>query len=378
MLLGAVLRAVQLATSIGSVDAYFWSRHVEFAEKLGVLGAYQASRVINHPSLGLQIAVWTKQAGALFGLQLFDSFRILQSTADVVTAMALYVLGRRVSQETGVWLALAFFLSPTAIFVSAFHCNSDPMMVMFIVLAILAAAKDRPILAGLLIAAATGIKIIAFPALPLILFAFRGWRARIRFLGTAALVGALIFVPPLLVSGWIAIRNIFGYTGWRGAWGIPLVIDIVDLAFPRIAPKDPGGMVTPILILALVSLWGREAWRARADHELDPARLARVIGLAFLLVLFLAPGFGVQYLLWPLPYLAFLFRRKAALVLHGVISVFVFWLYTSWAGEWPWVYADGGHNSPGVAIFGLVVWAAIGWAAISAWRNLNRARPGAA
>lgn len=375
---GAVLRIVQIATSIGSVDAYFWTRHVEFVEKFGVLGAYHVSRVINHPPFALGIALVTKRLGALFGLQLFDSFRILQGVADVVTAFALLAIARRLGRDDGVWIALVFFLSPAAIFISAFHCNSDPLMVMFIVLAILAVVNERPILAGLLIGAACGIKIIAFPVLPLLLFGFRGWKARVQFLVTAAVVGTLIFVPPVVVSGWVAIRNIFLYTGWRGAWGIPLVINVIGFAFPRIVPEDPGGLVTPLLILALLTLWSVEAWRALKREDMDSTRLLHVTGLAFLIVLFLAPGFGIQYLLWLLPYPAFLFRRKAVLILHAVISIFVFWLYTSWAQEWPWVYADGGHNSPWVGMFGLVVWVAIGWAVVTSSRALYRNAPRAA
>jgi len=372
---GAVLRIVQIATSIGSVDAYFWTRHVEFVEKFGVLGAYHVSRVINHPPFALGIALVTKRLGALIGLQLYDSFRILQGVADVVTALALLALARRLGRDDGVWIALVFFLSPAVIFISAFHCNSDPLMVMFIVLAILAVVDQRPILAGVLIGAACGIKIIAFPVLPLLLFGFRGWKARVQFLVTAVVVGALIFVPPVVVSGWVAIRNIFLYTGWRGAWGIPLVIDIIGFAFPRIVPDDPGGLVTPLLILAILTLWSVEAWRALKREDMDSTRLLHVSGLAFLIVLFLAPGFGIQYLLWLLPYLAFMFRRKAVLILHGVISIFVFWLYTSWAREWPWLYADGGHNSPWVGMFGLVVWVAIGWAVVTSSRALYRNAP---
>ena len=375
---GAVLRLIQIATSIGSVDSYFWTRHVEFVEKFGVLGAYHVSRVINHPPFALGIALVTKRLGALAGLQLFDSFRALQGVADIVTALALVAIARRLGREDGVWIALVYFLSPATIFISAFHCNSDPLMVMFVVLAILAVVEQRPILAGLLIGAACGIKIIAFPVLPLMLFGFRGWKARVQFLITSAVVGALIFVPPVVVSGWVAIRNIFLYTGWRGAWGIPLVINILGFAFPQIVPKDPGSLVTPLLILAMIALWSVEAWRALKREDMDATRLVHVSGLAFLVVLFLAPGFGIYYLLWFLPYLAFLFPRKVVLILHALVSIFVFWLYTSWAQEWPWVYAQGGHNSPWVGMFGLVVWIAIGCAVVASSRALYRRAPAAA
>lgn len=366
--LGVVLRAVQLATSIGTMDVANWQRHVLHVDQLGVLHAYQASRMVNHPALGLEIAYWTWKVGEKIGLQFFDAFRILMSAADVVTALALVAIARRVGVKP-VWAALVFFLSPAAIFISAFHCNSDPLMVMFVVLALLATLQERPIVAGVLIACAVGIKIIAFAALPLLLFGFRGWKARARFLIAAAVVGAVVFVPPVMVSGWIAIRNIFGYTGWRGAWGVHLALNIIGFWLPQVVPEDSATFLTPLLIASLLALWGVEAWRAR-HGAIEPMRLVRVVGLAFLLILFLGPGFGVQYLMWILPYPALILARAPAVILHAVASVFLFAVYTSWSGGWPWVWAAGSTNPAWVAVLGLAAWAAIGWAALTNARAL--------
>jgi hypothetical protein len=365
---GVILRAVQLATSIGTVDASNWLRHVLYVEQLGVLRCYPASRLINHPTLGLEVAYWSWKLGGAIGLQFFDVFRIVMCAADVVTALALAAIARSVGANR-VWVALVFFLSPAAIFISAFHCNSDPLMVMFIVLALLAAVREKPVLAGVLIAAAVGIKIIAFAALPLLLFAFRGWKPRARFLVAAAIVGAVIFVPPVIVSGWVAIRNIFGYTGWRGAWGFHLLLNIIGFAVPQAVPQDSSTYLTPLLIVAMLTLWCVEAWRAR--HEaIAPARLIRVVGLAFLLVLFLGPGFGVQYLMWILPYPALFLRRAFAVILHALVSAFLFAVYTSWSHGWPWLWASGSTNPAWVAVLGLVAWAAIGAAAVTNARAL--------
>ncbi|HET8775019.1 MAG TPA: glycosyltransferase 87 family protein [Thermoanaerobaculia bacterium] len=363
IVLGVILRAVQIATSIGTVDASNWLRHVLYVDQLGVLRAYPASRLINHPTLGLEVAYWSWKVGGALGLHFFDTFRILMSAADVVTALALVALARHVGMKP-VWVALVFFLSPASIFISAFHCNSDPLMVMFIVLALLATVRQRPIAAGLLIAAAVGIKIIAFAALPLLLFGFRGWKARVQFLLASAVLGAIVFVPPVIASGWIAIRNVFGYTGWRGAWGFHLALNIIGFVFPQIVPKDSSTFLTPLLILAMLALWVVEARRA-FHGGLEPQRLIRVTGLAFLLVLFLGPGFGVQYLMWLLPYPAFFLRRTQTLILHGLISAFLFAVYTSWSHGWPWLWASGSTNPVWVGVLGLVVWAAIGWAAAS-------------
>jgi hypothetical protein len=365
---GSILRIVQIATSIGSVDSYFWTRHVQMVEKFGVLRAYHAAQDINHPPFALEIARLTARLGALAHLQFFDTFRILQGLADIVTTFALLRLARRFAPDSAVFIALAYFLSPAAIFISAFHCNSDPLMVMFIVLAIVAIVEQRPILGGLLIACAAGIKIIALPAIPLLFLACRGKKAKVGFTAVVTIVTAAIFVPGLVVSGMVMVRNIFGYTGWRGGWGLPLILDLIDYVNPHLFSIDAGKIVTPFLIIGAIVLWAAEARRG----VMEESRVPRVIGVLFLLILFFAPGFGVQYLIWILPYPALLFSRRAAIALHAIIGVFVFWLYTSWAKEWPWVYAEGANNSAAVGMFGLVAWAAIGVALIAAARALYR------
>ena len=186
-------------------------------------------------------------------------------------------------------------------------------------------------------------------------------------------MGAAIFVPPVVVSGWVAIRNVFGYTGWRGAWGFHLLLNIIGFAIPQIVPQDSSTYLTPLLIVALLTLWGVEAWRARRD-AIEPRRLIRVAGLALLLVLFLGPGFGVQYLMWILPYPALILRRWFAAILHTLASAFLFAVYTSWSHGWPWLWANGSTNPPWVAVLGLVAWAAIGAAAVTNARALFAAR----
>lgn len=375
--LGVVLRILQIATSVGSVDAFFWTRHVQLVEQFGVVGSYFAAEVVNHPPLALLIARGTARAGGWFGLRFFDSFRLLQLLADVVTALALFRIARRSVTSSATYVALAFFLSPAAIFVSAFHCNSDPLMMMLIVLSLLAVLEERPVLGGIAIGAAMGIKIIAFAALPLLFLACRGKKARLLFLGSSALIGALVFLPAILEGGTRVIRNIFGYTGWKGGWGLPLLAHLAARAFPGLSKGDPAWFATPLLVLGLLTLWGAELWRNWRGGDMEPSRVPRLIGLTYLLVIFLAPGFLPYYFFWFLPFLAFLFTRPWTLVFHGLTSIFLFWIYTEWSGGWPWVYANG-TNSTLLGVFGLFVWLAIGIALVPLLRSLygeRRAEP---
>jgi hypothetical protein len=107
---GVILRALQTATSIGTIDAFNWLSHIRYVHQFGVLRCYHASGLINHPTLGLEIAYWSWRLGTRLGMQFFDVFRILMGAADVVTALALVAIARRVGVNA-VWVALVFFLS---------------------------------------------------------------------------------------------------------------------------------------------------------------------------------------------------------------------------------------------------------------------------
>ena len=353
ILAGVVLRVLHIVTSLGSADAVTWTRGVMLTERVGLLGAYLHDPGLNHPPLSLAIARLMSEFGGAIGIPFQDAFRLLQTLADIVTTLAL-------ARMAGVWAASVFMLSPAAIFISGFHCQSDPLMTMFLVLAVVASIEKRALAAGILIGVAAGIKIIALVALPLLLLRFRG-RDIVRFLGAAAGVGVLVFGPAVVTTGTVVLRNVFGYTGLYNSWGLNYFLRHAIRAFP---PLRPIGTYTLLALLAL--LWFAELLRRRDDD--DRLRIARVVGTALLIVLVLAPGFGVQYLFWPLPFLALMLRRYEALALHAICSVFLFAMYTVWSGEWPWWF---GHLSGGIegVYWALVVWIALAIAlALSTWR----------
>jgi hypothetical protein len=358
---GTAFRLVHIFTSLGTLDAMIWYRWVELIERAGILQSYRYSDMMNHPPLALLIAKWTNRLGSMGGLEFQDSFRLLQTAADLVTVFSLARITRRVPHTPG-YAPILFFLSPAAIFISGFHCNSDPLMTMLLVLAIEAAIARRPALAGVAIAASAGIKIVPLLVIPFVFLAFRG-RARIVFVVTVSACGAAIFVPALIVTGPLFLRYVFGYSGMPSAWGLRLIASLLHATALEAALR----FLPWLMVAALAILWFRER------RGFEPERLLPLTGLVILVILVLAPGFGVQYLFWPLPFLGFLFGRRIALALHGLIGVFVFALYTAWSKGWPWWYADATKAPFGnVAIVGLVLWLAFAVATVAAARNLRQ------
>ena len=85
-----------------------------------------------------------------------------------------------------------------------------------------------------------------------------------------------------------------------------------------------------------VALWEFRRFYKLRDQLLSLA--LAVLGGAF--------GFGVQYLVWPLPFLLFALPRKVAYTLNVTLSLFLFATYTIWAREFPWWFADAAAPNP--------------------------------
>lgn len=377
---GTLLRVLQLATSLGSIDAFLWSQWADLIARVGILESYRYSELMNHPPFALLVAGLTARAGAALRIEFADAFRLLQAAADIVTAVALVRIARDVrwvsgdeSESRPLAAALMFFLSPAVIFISAFHCNSDPLMMMFVVLAVLSAIEGRPGWCGFLLACAVGIKIVPLVIGPLFLIAARDRGARARFLFAAVSTSALIFLPGLVVSGPVFLERVFGYTGLVRAWGIPLIGSLLTRFAHWSALETATPLLPFVMLTAIAGIWLLAARRASGE----PSKLPQSITAVWLTFLFFAPGFGLQYLFWALPFAFLALPRAGALALHGMLSVYLFAVYTAWSGGWPWWYADRAKTASDVrtiVILGLTSWAVIGVMTVIATARLNRAR----
>ena len=332
------LRLAHTATSLGSTDAYLWSLWAGLLDQAGVLRSYQYDQFVNHPPLALAIALACGRLAETIGLQFVDVFRGLQSAADIVTATALVRIATLTKTAGNRYApAIAFLLSPAAIFISGFHCNTDPLMMMFVALAAMAALADRPLVSGTLFALAVGIKIVPLLLGPLFfLAAFREGRARIRFVAAGAAVSALIFGPALIVSGLPFVQRVFGYSGVVRGWGLPVVCHVLEKTFGWSGLSTGALKVLPIVEIAAVLAIAVVAWQRR----LDTRSLPQLLGATLLIVLVFAPGFGLQYLFWPLPFLWFALDRPFPLAVHGAVGTYLFAVYTAWSRGWPWWYAE--------------------------------------
>ncbi|HJW96422.1 MAG TPA: glycosyltransferase family 87 protein [Thermoanaerobaculia bacterium] len=335
---GILARLYFVAFTVGTTDVIFKTMWGHLAAVYGVAGAYAHHPLLNHPPLSVFIFARLYDLAPAIGLEFANLLRLLQVLADIGSAACLFILGRR-------YASLFFFLSPAAIFISGFHCNTDPTMVCLILAAVVFFAKERPVASGIALGLATGIKILPLLIVPLFFIRTpRRWRFAIAY----ALTFAAIFAPVLLRSR-AAFSNIFLYRSVGNWWGPVSMLtwlhrpDLVQL-YSRI---------NVLVLLAVVSF---AMWRFRARD------VASAIAFVYLLVVALGAGFGVQYLLWPLAFLPFALSKRWALAVNALISFFLFVVYTAWSGELPWNFADAqrpGVTTDSLVFLGWVVWLAL-------------------
>ena len=334
---GLLVRLLLVMTSIGTSDAIFWILWANLVGKHGVAGAYAITPMLNHPPLTVSLLWVYRELFAATGIEVTDLLRLVQVMADCVSAGALLAIGRRIGMTDPWWLPLFYFLSPVTIAITAFHCNVDATMVAFLLVALAFFVREQHAAAGAALALAFASKIPAIFLLPFILVAAR--RAWWRVLAAFAAVTLAIWTPVIASGGSIVLRNVFGWAGMSGSWGFPAIANQIGLNPVAQFYVAQGRW---ILLAALAILGGLFLLRGRND-------VLRVAPLLYLTVLFFAPGFGIQYLLWPLPFMPFLFERRGALLWSAITSLFAAVIYTYWAGGFPWHFADAMAVRPGAA-----------------------------
>jgi hypothetical protein len=385
MAAGVAVRIILIATTLGSNDAVFMMLFANLAERFGVAHAYVREHGLNHPPLSLLMMQWLARASRMMSVEFTDVLRVVQSAADALTAAALIGIGR-IANVPPRRLALVFFLCPAAIFISAFHCNTDATMVALITCAVLVALRGRAAGAGLLLGLACGIKIVPLFVVP---FFFLFLQRRFRFVAAFGVTLAAIFIPSVVIAGPTVLRNIFGYDTWSGKWGLTaLLLTLRQHAGGSTAERlfrsalwyaNFGKFV---LLAILVALFFAYVHRAlKLDETERPRLLLTAVPITYLVVLFFAPGFGIQYLDWTLPLLALALPRRWAYTALAVISAYVFATYTIWSGGFPWWYADSIAPSPlkpWVTLLGIPVWLFIGVVlAVATRRALSPSEPSA-
>lgn len=366
--LAFLLKAALAATTYGTNDVQTFEQMLEKLQERGARTLYLEGtdivldgRVVggmpmNHPPAVLGLLRVGGALRDLTGLRLGFWLRMACALADLLSLWALYRLLGVDSEE---WIGILLVaLAPAAIMISGFHGNTDPIMISFVVIAVyLLEKRDSPWLAGAAFGLACSIKVWPLVLAPAFLLSKDPFRRRAGFVA-AALMTALALALPWHAAGLtLMAQRVFRYGSLPWWWGIPY------LAHGSQAAARTVRIAMIVCVLAAAAVMYRRV----------PSLFARCAVLTFLF-LFLAPGFGPQYLAWAVPWTAAA-RWKSAAAWHAAAGVFLFGMYTAWSAGFPWDFANAHRSLIPHWTFrvGLVAWALTALLIVSVWRRYSRA-----
>jgi hypothetical protein len=361
--------------TLGTNDMLTWETFARFSEKFGPALLYEdlieeeftySGRhfysLFNHPPLMALGLPYLLSFPGVTGIPFRTMFRILISLADAGTLLfvCLAIRGGRLRTTPAAICALA--ACPISIMIAGFHGNTDPIMIFFLVVSAYALESwESPLLCGLFLGLACEIKVVPTLLVPALLLYLPTWRDRVVCMA-AFLFTALL--PAMLFAGSIGqlLNNIFGYAAPSGSWGSTWLWKVLRL--PWLAEFAKLEKFLMIAVMLAASVWMNVRRRPSLFTQW---------GILLFLFLFLTPGFGVQYLMWLVPWVITL-GTAATLTHYALSGLFAFVAYTSWCNGFPWYFANAWlvpwHSS--MAILSLLAWLSTLFVLLNFWRELTR------
>jgi hypothetical protein len=285
---------------------------------------YELEPKFNHPPLMGYYAAFVDQLAMALGVRFDLLFKLLPILASTATVFMV----QRLARLKLLWLLL-FALNPTDVLISAYHGNTDSLCAACAVACVLLLDRERPLQSGLFLGAAINVKLI--PVVLIAPLALSLPAPKMGRFGAGLAVGVLPFLLVLL-GPWAAFEtNAIAYSSQPARFGVGLVLSTLDGRLQPLArelqPLAAGA--GKALIFGSSAAFG---WVHRRTRLFTRAELAAITFSCFLVF---APGFGVQYLIYPSAFFAATLARGGFRYTY-LAGAFAFLLYYGyWTGSWP-------------------------------------------
>jgi len=376
-LVGLVLKLMIAFNTVGTNDAVTFYHFGKALNENGLEWTYRHSIYFNHPPLTAYYlrAIYQLDHQPFFrdnGLTFPLLLRLPGIMADLVVVLALWRMAGNDSRlQIPTWALALFALSPVSMMVSGFHGNTDPVMVMFLVLASLSCLRGKSVWCGLFLALSCQIKIIPLLLLPIFFFFWLSRRHAVSFSLPFISTSLVLWAEPLLKFPTLFARNVFLYGSYWGIWGITYWLRLTNLAvfrmgafFYDISPLE--SFVVSVLKLIIIAAVIMIAWRRR---NLGERALFDSVAYAWIVFFVFAPGVCAQYMVWLAPFVLVLSPIFYAW-LAASSSLFLFFFYNVTAGGLPWYFALSTNKlNGGWTPWSIWPWAILVIGLIGFWRR---------
>jgi hypothetical protein len=379
-LIALMLKLVIAFNTVGTNDVVSFYGFAKALSQHGLEWTYRHNIPFNHPPLtayylrgiyALTEQRWCQDLGIHFPF-------LLRLPGIIADFLVILVLLRLTKTELRIptWALALFALSPVSLMVSGFHGNTDPVMVMLLVLASLFCLRGKSVWCGLFLALSCQIKIIPLLLLPIFFFFWVSRRRAVSFSLPFVSASLVLWAEPLLKFPALFFKNVLSYGSFWGIWGITYWLRLTNLAMFRmekffydISPMESS--VVTVLKLIIIAAVLIIAWRRR---DLGERAFLDSVAYAWIVFFVFAPGVCAQYMVWLAPFVLVL-----SPVFYGWLaassSLFLFFFYNVNAGQFPWygVISDGRHGD--WAPWSLWPWTTLILGMILLWKKAAAADP---
>jgi hypothetical protein len=281
----------------------------------------------------MQIIYALSAAAHATGIGFVTLIRCFLIAADIVNAILVLAIAVRFlhlkNAKTVVIAGLA--ANPISLFLTCQHGNFDALPVMAILCFTIALLRYRESDEGndwLAACLALGIGVLAksFPLFLAPLLTFRVGRlpSRVRILG------GLLFATPVAVGMSViytlaprdVIQNVVRYRSAPGAFGVTGILDLAGLT-------SVSALYQTIFPLVVIAVLVAVALRLRNVADIEPTKIPLLIAVMLTALIAFGPGYGLQYIAWPLPFFVLTFacfdrQWRRDLLLIGCIAITIY------------------------------------------------------
>lgn len=363
-------------STYGTNDVLFWEADAKKSRAEGGVALYRDGAVprygtaiykterFNQPPFMIRFFELCAWLGEVSSLPMRFWISLACTVADLVSIPLLLGILRLNGSSYSMTSLLMVIMSPISIFVSGFHGNTDPIMMMLILASVYLIEKGSSSwLAGGALGMAMNIKVVPVLFLLAVALYLRRRREALLYCVSAAIVFLAGSLPEIVQQPLLVWQRVFGYAAKYGQWGVS------RLAWALLSPGA----------FAVYSQWAKPfmAGAIGGASILMNLRRRTPIFLQFSIIAFIflstMPGFGVQYLAWLVPWTVLLSPSRA-IALHLSSGLFMYSFYDRLShGAW---YLANGLDTPvwygSVVYLGLLCWCVICVLTLSYGRRLTR------
>jgi hypothetical protein len=314
-------------TTYGTNDVLSWELFLTINRLHGGMGLYYKVEQFNHPPFVIHLLSFLGSLRELILIPFPFWLRlpaIFADVAAVILVWKLLIIADLPKRDP--WALFFMALCPTSIMTSGFHGNTDPVMICLVLLSVYLIEKNAsPWLAGIAMGFAINVKVVPVILLPAILLYLPNNNKRAYFLLATVTTFVITSLPYIMEDPFFILVRVFGYSSISGQWEVSWIF---NLLVPQLTSSSTLLLINSGKIVVMAAILAVSLWMNRGCH-----RPALFVQLGFVMFIFmsLAPGFGIQYLAWLVPWVVG-HGTTITITYYSVSGLFQFLVYNFWSG----------------------------------------------